>query len=138
MISFNYGKYSNQGFSSNLALSDAYSHIQDTRPHFTNYTDTFVGTLDYIFFGSRSFDVTQASYSTNTPTTPLTIRLQILEPVDEEPVKHQVAMPNASYPSDHIPLVADLVYRNTDAEQLTNNVSRLSLYQQKQQQTTRS
>jgi len=90
---YKYGVYTDTGFSHSLRLNDAYESVQTN--YFTNYTDTFVGILDYILFSNATLDVSK-----------------VLEPVEEETIKYQVAMPNASYPSDHVPLVAEIIYKS--------------------------
>eukprot|EP01090_Pellita_catalonica_P021956 TRINITY_DN8364_c0_g1_i1.p1 TRINITY_DN8364_c0_g1~~TRINITY_DN8364_c0_g1_i1.p1 ORF type:complete len:787 (-),score=118.37 TRINITY_DN8364_c0_g1_i1:74-2434(-) len=88
-----YGKYSSKGMKHNLGLQSAYS-LMGNEPAFTNYTDSFVGTLDYIFYTQQ--------YLTST---------KVLQPVYEKDVLEQFgALPNGKMCSDHIPLVSHFEY----------------------------
>ncbi|KAK8737192.1 hypothetical protein OTU49_004376 [Cherax quadricarinatus] len=63
-------------------------------PPYTNYTTGFYGCLDYIFYQTDKF----------------TIKQVIPMPSHEEVTQH-VALPSITFPSDHIPLIADLTFR---------------------------
>lgn len=62
-------------------------------PDFTNYVIKFVGTLDYILITSKVLKV-----------------LNVFPLFTEEEVKHEVALPSSTFPSDHISLVCDLTW----------------------------
>nr|KAJ3409340.1 Glucose-repressible alcohol dehydrogenase transcriptional effector [Polyrhizophydium stewartii] len=100
---FNYKPFTSGGLSHKLALKSSYSHIENM--DFTNFTPTFRGVIDYIW------------YSTNT----LTIT-GLLSHVDREYVARSVGFPNAHHPSDHIPLVATFrpKQQNTNAPRKVN------------------
>ncbi|ESL08899.1 hypothetical protein TRSC58_03390 [Trypanosoma rangeli SC58] len=75
-----------------LQLKDAYSETGE-KMTWSNYTMTFREVIDYIFFA---------------PT-----RLSVLRTVPippESELSENVALPNKRYPSDHLALIADLVY----------------------------
>ena len=70
-------------------LQSAYSNYRDGHhPDFTNFTQDFQGTLDYIFHSE-------------------VWRVQNLAPLpDTAECKKEIALPNSKYGSDHLPLVA--------------------------------
>ncbi len=63
--------------------------------NFTNLTDKFVGTIDYIFYSES-------------PTHFLKDILKL--PLAEE-VKGETALPNSEFPSDHLPLVCSFGFK---------------------------
>lgn len=81
-----YGTFTRSGVSHNLFLKSACSNIS-----FTNFTPTFTGTIDYIWY---------------TPSCLTTI--QVLGGVDESYSSKYVGFPNAHFPSDHIPLLIEV------------------------------
>ena len=68
-------------------------------PEWTNYVGGFVGALDYVWASARDFTPRAVS-----PLPPLTA------------VTENVALPNACFPSDHVPIVVD-VERRTDRKE---------------------
>jgi CCR4-NOT transcription complex subunit 6 len=60
----------------------------------TNYTPSFRGVLDYIFFGSQTLALNA-----------------VLSEVDKGYLATCVGFPNAAFPSDHVCLVAELRVR---------------------------
>jgi len=60
-------------------------------PEWTNYVGGFIGALDYVWVSSRDFAPRAVS-----PLPPLTA------------VTEHVALPNARFPSDHVPMVVDV------------------------------
>ncbi|KAI8930201.1 Endonuclease/exonuclease/phosphatase [Entophlyctis helioformis] len=86
---FKYKPFTDGGLSHKHALKSAYAQIEDLG--FTNFTPTFRGIIDYIWFSTNTFTVTG-----------------VLSHVDKEYVGRTVGFPNAHHPSDHIPLVASL------------------------------
>jgi CCR4-NOT transcription complex subunit 6 len=87
-----YGTYTSEGLSHRLALKSAYSHVGEL--DFTNLTPGFSGTIDYIFYTTAS------------------VACQgLLGGVDQEFVNRTVGFPSAHFPSDHIPLLAELRLR---------------------------
>jgi mRNA deadenylase 3'-5' endonuclease subunit Ccr4 len=59
-------------------------------PRYTNFTGSFVGVLDYIFFTKNHLRV-----------------LGSLDMPSDEVVSEFTALPSPRFPSDHLPLVAD-------------------------------
>lgn len=62
---------------------------------FTNLTDKFMGTIDYIFYSES----------------PNHFLKEILKLPSPEEVKGQIALPNAEFPSDHLPLVCSFGFK---------------------------
>lgn len=83
-----YGKFTEVGFQHNFNLRSAYDNIGELP--FTNFTPSFTDVLDYIWY---------------TPNT-LSVR-GLLGEIDKEYTSHYIGLPNAHYPSDHIPLMAE-------------------------------
>eukprot|EP00842_Homolaphlyctis_polyrhiza_P004934 jgi/Hompol1/5441/HPOL_001935-RA len=83
---YNYEPYSTGGLSHKLSLRSAYSHIDVM--DFTNFTPSFKGEIDYVWYTNNSLAVTG-----------------LLSYVDRDYVAKSVGFPNAHHPSDHIPLV---------------------------------
>jgi hypothetical protein len=73
--------------SHNLQFSSAYFSIQEKEPKFTNFTHNFIGTLDYIFYSKNS-------------------KLECVNVLDL-PTDLDAPLPDASWPSDHLPLKAE-------------------------------
>ena len=65
----------------NIRLMDAYANQEMT---FTNYTPTFKGVIDYIFYEDG-----------------LTL-MSVLSPVEDEYTERTIGLPNIHFPSDHI------------------------------------
>lgn len=89
--SYNYGPYTTNGMQHNLQLSSAYAPIGE--PSFTNYTDNFVGVLDYIWYSHETLAVSK-----------------VLQPVDEDTVRTS-CMPNAYMHSDHISILSEFFFK---------------------------
>lgn len=70
-------------------LQSAYALAHGEEPEFTNYTASFVGTLDYVFFLDADGGLR-------------------LDSVAKVPVRERVlpALPNKTFPSDHVPIKA--------------------------------
>ena len=87
-MSHAYGNYTSDGLNHRFNLKSAYSHIGELP--FTNYTPGFKDVIDYIWYASGSLSV-----------------VNLLGPVDSEYLTKIVGFPNAHYPSDHIPILAE-------------------------------
>ena len=88
---FKYGQYTTQGLKHNIPLVSVYNHAGQGEPPFTNYTATYVGVLDYIYF----------SKDTLRP-------CGVLQHVTEQTISSQgYALPSPHFPSDHLSLVAE-------------------------------
>lgn len=88
------GLLSSIHFGHSLQLSTAYEACSGTEAAFTNFTEEFKGTLDYIFFSSDSLAV-----------------LAISQVDDESQLKQETALPSSTRPSDHVSLVATFMFR---------------------------
>ena len=84
--SYSYGEYTERGLSHSFPLKSAYSHTDAI--DFTNFTPSFKGIIDYIWYTTNSIVV-----------------CGLLAHVDREYMRQCVGFPNAHHPSDHIPLV---------------------------------
>ena len=95
LLSFNYGKYSEQGMSHKLPLKSCYSLSATGEPKFTNFTEDFIGVLDYIFV-----------------TDDFCIPCEILNTMtEEEVITRNVYLPNPYNCSDHLPLFAGILIK---------------------------
>ncbi|KAI9364449.1 Endonuclease/exonuclease/phosphatase [Zopfochytrium polystomum] len=83
---YTYGPYTSEGLSHKLSLKSAYSQINEL--DFTNFTPSFKGVIDYVWYSSLTLSITG-----------------LLGNVDREYVGRTVGLPNAHHPSDHIPLL---------------------------------
>jgi CCR4-NOT transcription complex subunit 6 len=93
---YRYGQYSQQGLKHNIPLVSVYNHAAQGEPPFTNYTATYVGVLDYIFFSKDALRP-----------------CGVLEHVSEQTITSQgYALPSPHFPSDHLSLVAEFEIAN--------------------------
>jgi CCR4-NOT transcription complex subunit 6 len=90
---FDYRPLTDGGLTNKLELQSAYQNISDME--FTNFTPTFKGIIDYIWY----------TKATMTPT-------GLLSHVDKEYVQKSVGFPNPHNPSDHIPLLVSFRKQN--------------------------
>ncbi|KAJ3386281.1 Glucose-repressible alcohol dehydrogenase transcriptional effector [Entophlyctis sp. JEL0112] len=92
---YTYGAYTREGVSHTFDLASAYASIGEL--DFTNFTPGFRGVIDYIWYTRNSLAVTH-----------------VLGNVDREYVNGRrngvVGFPNAHHPSDHVPIMAAMVY----------------------------
>ncbi|TPX30834.1 hypothetical protein SmJEL517_g05704 [Synchytrium microbalum] len=91
-----YGPYTSEGLTHRMSLKSAYSHVGEL--DFTNYTPTFKGVIDYIWYSTNSLVVTG-----------------LLSNVDRDYVARNVGFPNWHHPSDHVPLVVAVGIQNSSA-----------------------
>lgn len=82
---YKYGPYTTDGLTHKLSLRSAYNHIDEL--DFTNFTPSFKGVIDYIWYSTNSLIVTGLLANA---------------------VTKSVGFPDWHQPSDHIPLVASL------------------------------
>ncbi|EGR29422.1 hypothetical protein IMG5_155710, partial [Ichthyophthirius multifiliis] len=75
-----------------INLKSSYSNYQGTAQHpdFTNYTQNFKGALDYILYNTSMEDC----------------RLIGIQPLPINEIQKELGLPNADYPSDHLPITA--------------------------------
>ncbi|CAG8492508.1 21725_t:CDS:2 [Rhizophagus irregularis] len=83
-----YGTYTSEGLSHKLSLKSAYSNIEELP--FTNFTPSFTGVIDYVWYSTNTLSVTG-----------------LLGGIDKEYLTKMVGFPNAHFPSDHIVILAE-------------------------------
>merc|ERR1712054_186522 len=89
------GLLSRTNFGHNLRISTAYEVCNGREADYTNYTEDFTGTLDYIWYSSESLVV-----------------LAISQVDDESQLAQETALPSSTRPSDHVSLVATFKFRD--------------------------
>ncbi|KAI7853842.1 Endonuclease/exonuclease/phosphatase [Circinella umbellata] len=92
-----YGDYTTDGLTHKLPMKSSYAQIGELP--FTNYIADFQGVLDYVWYSTNTLDV-----------------LSLLGPIDKEYLSKVVGFPNAHFPSDHIPIMAEFKLRNPRPE----------------------
>eukprot|EP00927_Polykrikos_kofoidii_P060512 TRINITY_DN55470_c0_g1_i1.p1 TRINITY_DN55470_c0_g1~~TRINITY_DN55470_c0_g1_i1.p1 ORF type:complete len:652 (+),score=101.24 TRINITY_DN55470_c0_g1_i1:42-1958(+) len=87
-----------------MSMSTAYKICNGWEAEYTNYTEEFKGTLDYIWFTSDTLAV-----------------LAVSQVDDEQQLSQETALPSSTRPSDHVSLVATFMFRDplTDAQPQT-------------------
>jgi CCR4-NOT transcription complex subunit 6 len=83
-------------FGHQLRIGSSYETCNGREAEYTNYTEDFKGTLDYIWYSSESLSV-----------------LAISQVDDEGQLSQETALPSSTRPSDHVSLVATFKYRDT-------------------------
>jgi mRNA deadenylase 3'-5' endonuclease subunit Ccr4 len=73
-------------------MNSAYKKYHGYEAPFTNYTDIFNGTLDYIFISNEW----KIRHMNNIPSI--------------KDITNEIAIPNSIFPSDHIPLICNLYF----------------------------
>eukprot|EP00440_Ansanella_granifera_P039506 gb/GFBE01042855.1/.p1 GENE.gb/GFBE01042855.1/~~gb/GFBE01042855.1/.p1 ORF type:complete len:616 (+),score=121.41 gb/GFBE01042855.1/:1-1848(+) len=84
----------------NTCMATAYETCTGREATFTNYTEDFKGTLDYIWFSPESLSV-----------------LAISQVDDESQLTQETALPSSTRPSDHVSLVATFMFHDSPVEQ---------------------
>merc|ERR1712056_95224 len=82
-----------------LCMATAYETCNGREAQYTNYTEEFKGTLDYIWFSPDALAV-----------------LAISQVDDESQLTQETALPSSTRPSDHVSLVATFMFRDTPPE----------------------
>lgn len=77
-----------------LELITAYEKCTGSEARFTNYTEDFKGTLDYIWFSPQALNV-----------------VAVTAVDDEGELKKEHALPSSNRPSDHVSLVATFMFK---------------------------
>lgn len=97
-----YGLISNLAIGHQLRLMSAYETCNGREAQYTNYTEDFKGTLDYIWFSPDTLSV-----------------LAISEVDIESQLAQETALPSSTRPSDHISLVCTFMFNDApqDREQ---------------------
>ncbi|KAA1471720.1 glucose-repressible alcohol dehydrogenase transcriptional effector [Dentipellis sp. KUC8613] len=87
-MSHSYGKYTSDGLKHRLGLKSAYAGTGDQT--LTNYTPSFKGGIDYIWYSTANLAVNA-----------------VLGEIDKSYLDKSVGFPNVHYPSDHICIVSE-------------------------------
>ncbi|TFK67381.1 hypothetical protein BDN72DRAFT_770732 [Pluteus cervinus] len=85
-----YGKYTSEGLRHRLGLKSAYSQLSPSDLTLTNYTPSFRGVIDYIWYSAATLNVNA-----------------VLGGVDKGYLDKVVGFPNAHFPSDHVCIVGE-------------------------------
>mmetsp|Transcript_76636 Transcript_76636/g.135209 ORF Transcript_76636/g.135209 Transcript_76636/m.135209 type:complete len:591 (+) Transcript_76636:68-1840(+) len=93
------GLLSKLNLSHRLCLATAYETCNGREATYTNYTEDFKGTLDYIWFSPDALAV-----------------LAISQVDDESQLAQETALPSSTRPSDHVSLVATFMFHDTPAD----------------------
>lgn len=83
-----YGKFTSDGLKHSMNLKSAYAGVGELP--LTNYTPSFQGVIDYIWYTTNSLNVTA-----------------LLGEVDQSYLSKVVGFPNAHFPSDHICILSE-------------------------------
>lgn len=96
LVGHSYGNFTRDGISHPFSLRSAYAHIHKTAEDltFTNYTPTFAGVIDYIWYSTNNLEA-----------------VEILGPPDYHFLKRVPGFPNYHFPSDHIHLMAEFAFK---------------------------
>merc|ERR1719311_175151 len=89
------GLLQNLSLGHTLRLATAYETCNGREAQYTNYTEDFKGTLDYIWFSSDTLAV-----------------LAISQVDDESQLMQETALPSSTRPSDHVSLVTTFMFRD--------------------------
>lgn len=100
-MSYKYGKYTSEGLRQRFGLKSVYAGSGTEIP-MTNYTPSFQGVIDYIWYSTATLASTRVLGEVNQP---------YLEKV--------VGFPNAHYPSDHISIAAEFKVKPQRAPSLS-------------------
>ncbi|KAI0666027.1 Endonuclease/exonuclease/phosphatase [Trametes maxima] len=87
-----YGKYTSEGLRHRLGLKSAYAGVGELP--MTNFTPSFRGVLDYIWYSTANLSVNS-----------------VLGEVDPGYIDKVVGFPNAHFPSDHLAIVSEFRVR---------------------------
>ncbi|KAF8634306.1 hypothetical protein AX17_004258 [Amanita inopinata Kibby_2008] len=89
-MSHTYGRYTSDGLRHRLGLRSAYSAPGAPELPMTNYTPSFQGMIDYIWYSGANLGVNA-----------------VLAEVDRQYLEKVVGFPNAHFPSDHVCIMAE-------------------------------
>ncbi|KAL7624957.1 Glucose-repressible alcohol dehydrogenase transcriptional effector [Parahypoxylon ruwenzoriense] len=97
LVGHSYGNFTRDGIEHPFSLRNAYAHLFGTPDEltFTNYTPTFSGVIDYIWYSTNTLDV-----------------VELLGPPDYEYLKRVPGFPNYHFPADHIQIMGDFVFKS--------------------------
>ncbi|KAI1120633.1 glucose-repressible alcohol dehydrogenase transcriptional effector [Nemania abortiva] len=91
-----YGNFTRDGIEHPFSLRNSYAHLFGTPDEltFTNYTPSFSGVLDYIWYTTNTLDL-----------------VELLGPPDAEYLKRVPGFPNYHFPADHIQIMGEFVFK---------------------------
>lgn len=93
-------KQMRDSFRHSMRVGTAYQSCTGHEAQYTNYTEDFKGTLDYIWYS------------------PDALRVLAISEVDQEAqLQQETALPSSTRPSDHVSLVATFVFREYEEHQ---------------------
>ncbi|KAI1259412.1 glucose-repressible alcohol dehydrogenase transcriptional effector [Xylariaceae sp. FL1019] len=97
LVGHSYGNFTRDGIEHPFSLRNSYAHLFGTPDEltFTNYTPTFSGVLDYIWYSTNALDL-----------------VELLGPPDTEYLKRVPGFPNYHFPSDHIQIMGEFVFKS--------------------------
>ncbi|KAI1327952.1 glucose-repressible alcohol dehydrogenase transcriptional effector [Xylariaceae sp. FL0255] len=92
-----YGNFTRDGIEHPFSLRNSYAHLFGTPDEltFTNYTPSFSGVLDYIWYTTNTLDL-----------------VELLGPPDTEYLKRVPGFPNYHFPADHIQIMGEFVFKS--------------------------
>ena len=96
LVGHSYGNFTKDGIEHPFNLRNVYSALFGTPDEltFTNYTPTFTGVIDYIWYSANTLDA-----------------VEVLGPPDYEYLKRVPGFPNYHFPADHIQIMADFAFK---------------------------
>lgn len=95
-----YGNFTRDGISHPFSLKSSYSAVGELS--FTNYTPSFVGVLDYIWYSTNTLQV-----------------LGLLGDIDKDYLQRVPGFPNYHFPSDHVALYAQYMVKSRKEKKVT-------------------
>ncbi|TQV95539.1 hypothetical protein V2A60_000729 [Cordyceps javanica] len=100
-----YGSFTRDGIEHPFSLRDAYAATRGTAAEmpFTNYTPSFSGVIDYIWYSTNTLEV-----------------VEVLGAMDDADRKRIPAFPNWWFPADHIQIMADFVIKGRKEKKQSN------------------
>lgn len=96
LIGHSYGNFTRDGIEHPFNLRNSYAALFGTPDEltFTNYTPTFSGVIDYIWYTANTMDA-----------------IELLGPPDYQYLKRVPGFPNYHFPADHIQIMADFAFK---------------------------
>ncbi|CAJ2510560.1 Uu.00g095290.m01.CDS01 [Anthostomella pinea] len=97
LVGHSYGNFTRDGIEHPFSLRNSYAHLFGSQDElsFTNYTPTFSGVIDYIWYTTNTLDV-----------------VELLGPPDSEYLKKVPGFPNYHFPADHIQIMGEFVFKS--------------------------
>ncbi|KAF2144406.1 uncharacterized protein K452DRAFT_222584 [Aplosporella prunicola CBS 121167] len=94
-----YGQFTRDGMNHPFSLKSSYSNIGELS--FTNYTPGFTGVIDYIWYSTNALTATG-----------------LLGEIDKEYLQRVPGFPNYHFPSDHLALHAEFVFKRAKEKKI--------------------